>query len=123
MPDEFSEAANRVLADLADARMLVPPLFWFEIANVLITNERRKRIGKEQVYAAVEMILGLPHETSESRPDMSAVMDIARAKNLTAYDATYLELAMRTGSTLATLDNSLAKAAISEGIPVISRLD
>ncbi len=99
MPDEFSEAANRVLADLADARMLVPPLFWFEIANVLITNERRKRISKEQVNAAVEMILGLPHETSESRPDMSAVMDIARAKNLTA------------------------KAAISEGIPVISRLD
>ena len=47
-------------------------------------------------------------------------MEIARAKNLTVYDATYLELAKRTGASLATLDAKLAKAATAEGVQLIT---
>ena len=120
MPDEFSAVANQVLAALGSADMLVPSLFWYEMANVLVVNERRGRIGKEQTIGAVERILGLPHQTSEPGQDISTVMEIARAKNLTVYDATYLELAKRTGAALATLDAKLAKAATAAGVQVIA---
>lgn len=121
MPDEFSAAANRALAAVADGGMLVPSIFWYEIANVLIVNERRNRIGRQQITAAIEMIVGLPHRTSGQ--DISAIMDVARTRNLTVYDASYLDLAKRAGSPLATLDKRLAKAALSDGVEIISALD
>ena len=39
------------------------------------------------------------------------ILPLARARRLTAYDATYLELAMRMGMPLATRDAALARAA------------
>ena len=49
-------------------------------------------------------------------PGDDALMSLARERNLTVYDAAYLELAMREGLPLATLDRALEKAAIAEGV-------
>ena len=43
------------------------------------------------------------------------VLDLGRMHKLTAYDATYLELAMRRAATLATFDRKLADAARAAG--------
>jgi predicted nucleic acid-binding protein len=46
------------------------------------------------------------------------VLTLARAYELTGYDATYLELVLRTGRTLATFDRKLAEAARTAGVRV-----
>jgi predicted nucleic acid-binding protein len=48
----------------------------------------------------------------------SRILDLGRRHGLTAYDATYLELAMRTGGMLATFDRKLADAARVAGVRV-----
>jgi predicted nucleic acid-binding protein len=52
------------------------------------------------------------------RARQSAALDLARTYGLTAYDATYLELAMRRAATLATFDRKLAAAARAAGVRV-----
>ena len=47
------------------------------------------------------------------------MMRLARSHRLTAYDAAYLELALRKGAPLATLDRRLAEAARAEGVSVV----
>lgn len=49
MPDEFSDIANNALDIALDEGMLSTPLFWFEFRNVLLVNERRKRIAPAQI--------------------------------------------------------------------------
>ena len=46
-------------------------------------------------------------------------MNLARRYRLSAYDAAYLELALRTGLPLATLDAGLAKAAATAGVQML----
>jgi predicted nucleic acid-binding protein len=119
LPDEFSEIANRTLDRLALDAMLVPPIFWYEIRNVLLVNERRQRILMRQGQIALEKMADIP--TSEDDGASSDdVMSLARTHGLTVYDAAYLELAKRRGATLATLDGKLASAATREGIAVIA---
>jgi len=45
-------------------------------------------------------------------------LNLARRYKLSAYDAAYLELALRSGLPLSTLDADLAKAATSAGVPI-----
>ena len=49
-------------------------------------------------------------------PDNTSVLQLARTHSLTAYDAMYLELAIRQQRPLATLDRTLSAAAQAEGI-------
>jgi predicted nucleic acid-binding protein len=118
MPDEFSEVADQALERISRDEMLVPALFWFELRNVLVISERRKRITWQQVTEGLIRIDAIPYrvdgETSETD-----LFDLARRHKLTVYDAAYLELAVRTRSAIATLDRSLASAAAAEGMAVI----
>ncbi|MFN3546560.1 MAG: type II toxin-antitoxin system VapC family toxin [Mesorhizobium sp.] len=114
LPDEFSELANAVLRLVAEEEMLVPTLFWHELRNILIVNERRGRLDSRQSSIAVELI-GRLRQTIDPDEDGDAVMALARRHGLTAYDAAYLELATRLRLPLATLDTRLAAAAAMEG--------
>ena len=120
MPDEFSLIANRCLERLAHGEMLVPSLFWYELANVLIVNERRGRTDGERAAQAIERIRTLRIRTDDSDADLSSAMDLARAHRLTVYDASYLELARRYGAALATLDLRLQAAATAEGVELVT---
>ena len=122
MPDEFSLTANRTLDALAGGTMLVPSLFWFELANVLVINLRRGRIEGDRIAPAINKILALRYRTEESGPDLSTAIALAKAHNLTVYDAAYIELAKRAGARLATLDRRLAAAAAAEGIGLINEV-
>ncbi len=95
--------------------MVVPWLFWFEIRNILIVSERRRRIDA----ADVERFIGeLPKLIADvdDEPDGPAVMTLARSHQLTAYDAAYLELAGRRKLELCTLDQQLIAAATKSGV-------
>ncbi len=108
-------------ADLLLARQdewLVPALWWFELRNALVVNERRGRVTEQRTAFFLENIAQFPI-TIDRSPDETVVMSLPRRHRLTVYDAAYLELALRKRLDLATLDVSLAAAARLEGIRVV----
>lgn len=119
MPDEFSDIANRTLDILTSDIMLVPTIFWYEIRNVLLVNERRQCISRGHGVLALQKIDEIPR-IEDVTPSSDTIMTLARRHGLTVYDAAYLEIALRRGAALATLDTRLASAARSEGIPLIA---
>ena len=110
--------ATLALAELGQNEWIVPSLWWFEIRNGLIVNERRRRIS-EQLSAGFLHELSQIATTVDVAPDSDHVMMLARKHRLTVYDAGYLELALREALPLATLDVALADAARAEGVPLI----
>lgn len=119
-PDENSGYAYRVLDVLEDGRAMVPGLWAVEIANALAVGERRHRLNDAAAAQFLELIGALSIETDRETASraLTTTRHLALAYNLSVYDATYLELAMREGLTLATLDLQLKKAAKAAGIKV-----
>jgi predicted nucleic acid-binding protein len=116
--DEASEAGDALLDDLPELAPLVPALWHLEIGNVLLMAERRGRITSAQLQEHLALLRGLPLETDDEAParTLPAVLALAGGHRLTAYDAAYLELAVRRGASLATRDSALARAARSVGV-------
>jgi predicted nucleic acid-binding protein len=115
---EANPIATLTRARLQDDTALVPELWWFEVRNVLIVNERRGRISEEHTDHSLrewsQLDLVVDHSLDEAM-----VIKLARRHRLTVYDAAYLELALRERLPLATLDASLAEAARREGVAVV----
>lgn len=116
--DEDHPLAARALDRLRAEPALVPALWWFEVRNVLIVNERRGRLT-EAITAAFLRAVARLDIAIDRTPDSAAVLALARVHRLSVYDAAYLELAQRAGAPLATLDAALARAARGEGVPLI----
>jgi predicted nucleic acid-binding protein len=107
----FTEGVLDLLS--AGTEVLTPAIGPFEVANALLVAERRKRITLAQVTALLRRIAGLPIsiEPIEAGRAFEHILSVARQQNLTEYDAAYLELALRTGLPLATLDSKVKQAA------------
>ena len=119
-PDEQAADALGVLDELRQRKGMVPGLWPLEIANAILAGERRQRLLAADVLRFVELLSGLSLsvDTLTTQRSIGAVLPLARATGLSAYDASYLELAMREGCTLATLDDKLRKAARASGVAV-----
>src|SRR5277367_1545033 len=112
--DERSHFTEGVLDLLSAGTEALAPAIWpFDVANALLAAERRKRITVARVTALLTRIAGLPIsvEAIEAGRAFEQTLSVARQQNLTEYDAAYLELALRTGLPLATLDDDLKQAA------------
>lgn len=111
--DESSEYSEQVLDIVADRGAIVPALWCVEAANALTVAERRKRISHIKAVAFREYLNMLPIYVDDYllRKPVEVILDLARETGLTAYDATYLELAIRQDLPLATLDKELKKVA------------
>jgi predicted nucleic acid-binding protein len=107
-------ALDRIRTD--EAR--VPSPWWFEVRNVLIMNERRKRLAEGDTAAFLDGLARLG-VTMDRSPVEADVLTLARRHRLTVYDAAYLELARRDGVVLATLDADLAAAARAETVVLL----
>ncbi|MCY3672119.1 MAG: type II toxin-antitoxin system VapC family toxin [Alphaproteobacteria bacterium] len=118
-PDERAQAAERVLDILPQTGGVVPGLFRHEIRNILIVTERRGRIDRIQSVRFLTRLRNLQLAQDDSH-DEDTVLALARNRRLSAYDASYLETALRRGDSLATLDRALARAASAEGVAVIA---
>lgn len=119
--DEISEYAERVLDRLREETSLVPCIWSLEVANALLVAERRGRLSSAGVARAVELFQELPLYVYEvgAQVALGAVLALARSHGLTAYDAAYLELAMREGVPLATQDGALRAAAERADVPLV----
>lgn len=106
------------VAGIRGEEWVVPGLWWFEVRNGLVINERRQRLTVQAVEAALRG-LSRASVTLDRTPDETAVMALARRHRLTVYDAAYLELALHERLPLATLDANLAEAARRDGVAVV----
>jgi predicted nucleic acid-binding protein len=114
---------SHAIADAAAARLqseaaIAPGLWWYELRNVLVIAERHGRSTAQRTAEFLSRIAPLPIVIDQS-PDEESVLTLARRHRLTVYDAAYLELAMREGLPLATLDTALMRAARSEAVPLV----
>lgn len=105
--------AEIVLRSLVEAEAVVPNLWHLEAANVLLVAERRGELEPGEVERFIAQLENLPVVVDSLTPHQvfSRGMGLSRAYKLSTYDAAYLELAIREGLPLATLDKDLIKAA------------
>ena len=111
--DERTEATASLLERLLTGAAAVPSLWHLEVANGLALAERRGRITpaeSAELIALLEIIEIVVDGDTPARA-FTRVLDLARQERLTAYDAAYLELAMRLGASLASKDGDLCDAA------------
>ncbi|HMQ58686.1 MAG TPA: type II toxin-antitoxin system VapC family toxin [Rhizobiaceae bacterium] len=111
----MAEAARQ---RVAHDPVLVPALWWFEVRNVLIVNERRGRLDASKTARALSLLNALPLDV-DSEPDEERVLLLARRHRLNVYGAAYLALVLRDGLPLATLDDALARASVAEGVKLV----
>ena len=103
-------------------RGLVPALWFLEVANGLAMAERRGDLTSVEVDIALKQIESTAASSLNTDTGLTALRDAltgARTWQLTAYDASYLDLARREGLPLATLDKSLASAAKKAGVAIL----
>jgi predicted nucleic acid-binding protein len=116
--DEADSYADRVARDLAKGAAIVPAIWPLEVANVLAIGERRGRSTPAQAARLLRSLAALPIavDPDTNRHAWESTLALARARGLSAYDAAYLDLALRRGLPLATLDDRLRAAAIAAGV-------
>ena len=119
--DEATPETDALLRRLEKDKGLVPGIWRPELGNVLVQAERRKRIVRAQVATFLRLVEQLPIVVDEEMDNrtLERVLALARAEGLTVYDAAYLDLAMRRGTELATLDKELVRAARRNGIATL----
>lgn len=117
--DESDGYANGVLAELAKMEASVPCLWLLEICNALTVLERRGRIKEAETARVLTLVRNLPIEMDDTpvAETVERVTSLARRLKISAYGASYLELAIRRGLPLATLDRKLKAAAKRAGVP------
>ena len=118
LADGEDPVAEQAMQRMGSDTAVVPHLWWFEIRNILVINERRGRIVVEATTAFLRLLAKL-RIAEDHGPQDDAVLAFARRHHLTVYDAAYLELARRTGTAFATLDRQLGAAATAEGVKLI----
>jgi predicted nucleic acid-binding protein len=118
LEDERNAFTDSVLRATESADHWVPAVWPLEFANGLLMAQRRRRIDRAARLDALKRVL-LPGLHIDTVPlDMQAISALAERRDLTTYDASYVELALRLGIDLVTLDRGLAQAAAAEGVVV-----
>jgi predicted nucleic acid-binding protein len=110
--------AGKVLDAMKDTKALVPAIWRLEVANVIAKAEATALVSEARSEAFLEMLedLDIEVDASTSAHALSSTLQLARRYRLSSYDASYLELALRLGLPLATLDEDLQKAAKKAGV-------
>ena len=121
-PDQATTATDQLLDDVANGAAVVVPVLWFvEMANGLLILQRRRKITSAERRIALQTLsdLTLVVDEEAGRAAFRKTSDLAERHGLTVYDATYLEVAMRRKLSLATRDGALKAAAKHCGLSVL----
>ena len=108
----------KVLDALTSGFAVVPNLWTLEAANVVARSEAKGLVSEARTQAFVSILMRLNIVTDKATAShaLGDTLNLARRYKLSAYDAAYLELALREGLPLATLDADLEKAARKAGV-------
>ncbi len=101
-----------------DTQPVVPATWALEVSNVIARAESRSLLTEAQSEAFLEMLdeLDVDVDSATFNKALSDTLQLARRYHLSTYDASYLEVALREGLPLATLDDDLRKAAKKAGV-------
>jgi predicted nucleic acid-binding protein len=111
---QSNKVTDRLLEDVASGQAFAVPVLWaFEVANTLVMLERRRRLSPEEAANARSLLRGLVPVVDHDGNGLALreISELAQKHSLSAYDATYLELALRLRMPLASRDAALNKAA------------
>lgn len=122
-PDERTPDLLELRERFETESVVVPWLWHLEVANVLSLAQRRRRIAQPAIEDFFELAKRSPIETDTDSAEraFTHLLPLARQHGLTIYDAAYLDLALRRGIPLATLDDDLRRAAADAGIRLLGR--
>jgi predicted nucleic acid-binding protein len=111
--DEANDRSDEVLELLKESNAIVPSIWTLEVINVLHVAERKKRITPTQSNTFINLLAALPIEVDMSLNDLpnKQILEISRKYKISAYDAAYLELALRKKVPLFSFDMALCIAA------------
>ena len=120
MQDEGGIIAQNICESIIESSnvAIVPPLFYYETAQVLLKSLRRNRIDKMEYKKHLKLLLEFPLLVDEDIPIFEIAL-IAEEYGLSFYDAAYLESAKRNGYSLATLDKQLIVAALKANVKLV----
>lgn len=121
--DEATPAASALLDRLADEPVLVPSLWFLEVANVLAMAEKRKRIsaGDSDRFLALLGTLEIEIDDEAHNRSFSDLLPLCRSHGITSYDAAYLDVALRHRLPLASLDDDLRRSAKTLRIKLLGK--
>ena len=122
LEEEHSEYAKEVRGKIPDSELVCVPTHWMlEVINALLLAERRQRIAPAAVNHAAGILRQLPIRSDPATPNEAGgqTLELARQHALSVYDAACLELALRTGAALASLDEPLKAAAQKRGVRLV----
>ena len=114
--EQHSEQARMIIGQLDNDDMIVPGIFWYEIRHVLLKARRTGRIDQADFENCLLELRDRFSLLEDGKRDEAKVIDLAQQHNLSVYDASYLETALRNRARLATYDDALAKAASKEKV-------
>jgi len=122
--DEISARTDALLDELAaGSNAHVPTLWAYEVANVLLCAERQRKpratAAKSEAFLRRLAALPIQVDPESTRRAHGRTVALARQHQLTAYDAAYLELALRLGLPLATSDKALTTASKAAGVKLL----
>ena len=120
--DERNSYSESALLALTGQKAVVPPLWWYETRNLLIINEQRGRIRAEDTNIFLQEFDKLPITTDQDA-QKDIILKLSRKGSLSIHEASYLELALRIGCPLATLNKKLAHVAFQEGASLFKQSD
>lgn len=115
-PDERDAMALTLASLVREGLAISPPLWNWEIANAIVTVERRGRLNGETASALLRAAAALPVQIDSGEGNS---VELARRLGLSVYDALYLDLAFRRHLPLATRDKSLIQAAQMLKVPIL----
>lgn len=120
--DSATPYSTAILQEMTNgAEAVVPALWLYEVVSVLAKSQRNGLITADEVSAFLDDLrsFSITIDQHSIDPIFTQVRSLAVQYALSGYDASYLELAIRWGLPLATLDRELQKAAQSAGIPLV----
>jgi predicted nucleic acid-binding protein len=120
--DERADNADALLKRLVRGGMVAPGNFPLEIVQTLRMSQRRKRVSpiEADAFAALVVGLGIEIDGETASRAWGDIKLLSLELEISAYDAAYLELAMRRSATLATYDKGLVKAAQTKRVSVLA---
>ena len=117
--DQATPYCDSVAQLLRTSRAVAPPLLPLEYTNVLRTACKRQKILAITALDMIQRLASLPIDIDGTPPNTSQILDLALRYELSSYDASYLDLALRLGLPIATRDDALARAALVAGVGVL----
>lgn len=116
---QASDYGDAVAQRLLDDRAHAPALWELELTNVLRTACLRQKLTAQQAQVKLAQVVSLPIEVDRQPVAASELLGVALRFGLSAYDAAYLELALRLQLPLATTDAPLRDAALASGVGLV----